>query len=146
MTKVWNRLSSTQKKMAMIVGIIASVTYLYPKIIHCGKEIIDIVRFHNQREVYERQIRMLVNYIEVDKGLSRAQMDKADTLEWYVDLVINGKLEKEIKVDIRINRSGDYKIFVDDGNVGVYATYMNHSRNAWEYYDFNNEHHITYKK
>ncbi len=146
LTTVFDKLSVIQKKLALIVAIIMAVTFLYPKVVSVVKYTTGVVRFANERERYEQQLGMLINYIEVDKGLSKAQMEPADTLYTrYVNVMINGE-EVERKVDIRLQRSGDFKVFVDDGNVGMYGVYFNNSLDEWEYYDFKLEHQVTFRK
>jgi sporulation-control protein spo0M len=127
------------------MGIVVAVSYLYPRAVSFGSYVVGVVRFANEREHYETQLEMLINYIEVDKGLSKAQMEPGDTIPRFVLVHVDGK-EVERKVDIRLQSSGDYKIFVNDGNVGVYGTYFNHSLQEWEYYDFKKHHHVTYQK
>lgn len=127
------------------MGVTIAVMYLYPKAVYCIKFITGIVQFQLNIAEHERQLRMLVDYIKVDKGLAKSQMDKVDSLDRFVLLEIDGQL-KELKVDIRLGHSGDCKIFVNDGSVGMYGVYYNYSLKDWEYYDFNNKYHLTYTK
>lgn len=143
--KIWTKLTALQKRLALIVGIILAVSYLYPRVVAVIEYISGVIKFNNERPIYEERINMLVNYAKVDRGLSKAQMEKGDSIDRYVMIHINGK-ETEVKVDIRRQKSGDYKVFVPDGNVGVYGVYYNKSLENWEYYDFRNHHHITYTK
>jgi len=143
--KLFDRLTILQKRLALVVGIVGAVSFLYPRVVSSVRYVAGVVKFANERERYEQQLEMLVNYIEVDKGLSKAQMEPGDTIPRYVVVLIDGK-EVERKVDIRLQSSGDYKIFVNDGNVGVYGAYFNHALKEWEYYDFKKHHHVTYQK
>ena len=143
--QIFDKLSILQKRLALIVGIIVAVSYLYPRVVSSVSYVVGVIRFQNQREHYEKQLEMLVNYIEVDKGLSKAQMEVGDSIDRFVLVHIDGK-EVERKADIRLQSSGDYKVFVHDGNVGVYGVYFNHSIDQWEYYDFKKHHHTTFTK
>lgn len=143
--KIWDKLKTWQKRLALIMGVTIAVMYLYPKAVYIIKFATGIVQFQLNIEEHERQLRMLVDYIKVDKGLAKSQMNKVDSLDRYVLLIIDGK-EKEVKADIRIGHSGDCKIFVDDGSVGMYGAYYNYSLENWEYYDFNHKYHLTYTK
>jgi len=149
--RFWTKFTTLQKRLVIIMTTIIAATYLYPRVVNFIQYISGLVNFHNQRNMYESQIKMLVNYAEVDRGLSKAQMEKGDSIDRYVlldKIDDNGNVvgHVEVKVDIRRQKSGDYKIFVPDGNVGVYGTYFNWSLDEWEYYDFKNQHHVTYSK
>lgn len=143
--KIWDRLKNWHKKAILIMGLTAALMYLYPKAVAVVKFITGIVQFQINIPEYNRQLAMLVDYIKVDKGLAKSQMNKVDSLDRYVLLIIDGK-EKEVKVDIRIGHSGDCKIFVNDGSVGMYGAYYNYSLHNWEYYDFDHNYHLTYTK
>jgi hypothetical protein len=141
----WDKLSKWQKRMALIMGLVVAISYLQPKAVKCIRFISGIVQFQLQIPEYENKIKILTNFVEVSKGVYKAQMEKVDSLDRYVKLFVCRE-EIEVKVDVRIGASGDCKVFVDDGNVGMYATYYNYSIGSWEYYDFENKHHLTYVK
>lgn len=144
--KFWDKLSLFQKRVMLVVGVITATSFFYPIFVSAIQEMSSFIRFYKRRDYYEEQIRILRDYMEVDKGFSKAQMEKIDTTNRYVWVEINGKI-KEIKADIRKQELGDYKIYVDDGDVGMYGTYFNFSLGEWEYYDFKeNKHYVTHTK
>jgi hypothetical protein len=141
----WDKIKTWHKRLILIMGVGIAVSYFNPKIVIVFKYIHGAITFQAQRPIYEKQLRMLVNYIKVDKGLAKSQMDLIDSLPRYVKVEINGKLE-EIKADVYRGNSGDCKVFVEDEDVGMYAAYYNFTQNNWEYYDFYNQYHLTYVK
>lgn len=141
----WNKFKTWQVRLAVIVGIIISVSYLQPKAVIAIKFISGIVQFQLQIPQYEKKMQIFANYIEVAKGLAKSQMIKVDSLSRYADVEIDGKI-KERKADIYIGHSGDCKVFIEDGSVGMYGAYYNYTESNWEYYDFENKHILTYIK
>lgn len=143
--KFWNNLKTWHKRLVIIVGVTGSVIYLYPKTVFVFKFMSSIIQFQINIPEYERRLDMVVDYIKVDKGLAKSQMDKVDSLDRFVILNVDG-IQKEFKVDVRMGHSGDCKIFVKDGRVGMYGAYYNYSEHNWEYYDFDHKYHLTYTK
>lgn len=146
--KFWDKAKTWQKKAAITVSIasgVAAFLFLYPKVVYVLSFAKGIIEFQVNIPKYNRDLALVLDYIKVDKGLAKSQMDKVDSLDRYVLLEINGK-ETELKVDIRLGHSGDCKIFVKDGSVGMYGAYYNYSEHNWEYYDFDHKYHLTYTK
>lgn len=141
----WDKIKTWQVRSAVIVGIIVSVSYLQPKVIIAIKFISGIVKFQLQIPEYEKKMQIFTDYIKVAKGLAKSQMNKVDSLSRYAKVEIDGKLE-ERKADIYMGHSGDCKVFIEDGSVGMYGAYYNYTEGNWEYYDFENKHILTYIK
>jgi hypothetical protein len=141
----WDKVKAWHKKALIVMGLTAALIYLYPKAIYVFGFIRGVIQFQVRIPEYNRDIEMLLDYIKVDKGLAVSQMDRVDSLDRYVLLNIDGK-QTEVKVDVRLGHSGDCKIFVKDGSVGMYGAYYNYSEGNWEYYDFDHKYHLTYTK
>ena len=141
----WDKLKTWQFKSVIIIGIISAASYFQPKVVFVAKYIYNAVIFQEKMPIYDRQIKMLVNYVAVDKGLAKSQMELVDSLPRYVKVEVYGELI-ELKADVYRGHSGDCKVFVDDGDVGMYATYYNYTEGSWEYYDFYRQYHLTYIK
>lgn len=141
----WNKFKTWQKRLVLIMSVTIAVTYLYPRAVSVFKFASGIIQFQLQIPEYERKIQMLVNYIAVDKGLAKSQMELVDSLPRYVKVEINGKLA-ERKADVYRGHSGDCKVFINDGDVGMYGAYYNYTEGNWEYYDFYRQYYLTYIK
>lgn len=139
------KLSKWQQIAALIMGVGLAVSYFNPKAISAFKYLYGAVVFQSQRPIYEKQLRMLVNYMAVDKGLAKSQMELVDSLPRYVWVEIDGKLI-DLRAEIYKGHSGDCKVFVEDGDVGMYGAYYNYTQGNWEYYDFYKQYHLTYIK
>ena len=141
----WDKMKTWQWKSAVVVGIIVSVSYLQPRAVIAFNFISGIIQFQFQLPEYKKQMQIFTDYIKVAKGLAKSQMTKVDSLHRYAKVEIDNKIE-ERKADIYIGHSGDCKVFVEDGSVGMYGAYYNYTEDSWEYYDFENKHILTYTK
>jgi len=140
-TVLWDKLGDTSKKLSLLVAIIGSLTFLYPKIHSTYKVSKDYLEFLANGIEIKKDIDNLNQYHMVLSSILRANMEKVihDGHTKY-GTYINGKL---IPVKLRLSITGDIFVFVPDGKAGVYSIKLNKDEDKFSYIDFDGNHHFV---
>lgn len=142
--KIWDNISLWQKRLVVIVSIIGSISFLYPKYKVLNAEIKQIIEFQQHSKQIEKDIDNLNDYMMVLNGILRSSLVKIDNYNYGTVLNINGE-KKLVEVKLRTTENNDKFVFVNDGNVGAYSVSYNNDEGKYSYVDFYGNYHLIYK-
>ena len=117
--KLWDKLGLWQKRLVIIVSIITSVTFLYPRVVNLKNQFIEYKDALTSLPVITNDVKNALEYIQVLNGILKAQMEKIEG-EFYVTITDENEETKKVKADLRRANSKDIYIFVPDGKVNRY--------------------------
>lgn len=141
---LWDKISVWQKRLVVIVSIIASVTFLYPRYTGLRDEINQIIEFQKQSRQIEKDLENLNGYIMVLSGILRSTLEAVDDKNYGV-LLIDIPKNRLVEVKLRRTNNDDIFVFVPDGMIGVYSVAYNNDEGKYSYIDFNGEYHLIYE-
>lgn len=136
----WDKIGSGSKKLSLLVAIIGSLIFIYPKIVSVYTVSKDYLEFLANGIEIKKDIDNLNQYHMVLSSIIRANMEKIEhdghtKYGIYIDnTLIPVKLRKSITEDIFV--------FVPDGKAGVYSVKFNNDENLYSYIDFDGNHHF----
>lgn len=139
-TVLWDKLGDGSKKLSLLVAIIGSLTFLYPRVHATYKVSKDYLEFLANGIEIKKDIDNLNEYHLVLSSILRANMEKVvHNGHSKYGTRVNGKL---IPIHIRKSVTGDVFVFVADGKAGVYSVQFNRDENKYSFIDFDGDHHF----
>lgn len=142
--KFWDKISIWQKRLVLLVSIIASMSFLYPKYTILRDEVNQVIEFQKQSKQIEQDLDNLNGYIKVLGGILRSSLEIVDGNHYGTLLNFNG-INKLVEVKLRKTSHGDVFVFVPDGLIGIYSVSYNNDEGKYSYIDFNGKYRLIYE-